>query len=232
MNKKYRDDDDKKRLIDKFNSSQSASAQIYINFGKNHPDSYLGLDILYRNRTRVAKDSLALIYQKLSPAFTETARGRALKIFLYEELAQKGKPVPDFGVKTLTGKDFSLSSLKGTYVYLSFWSAGCYPCRMENRLLSKSLKDLPKNLSLVNFSVDKNPKAWAGASEADNIWWHNVSDLEGENGSVKTGYNVQAIPASFLINREGVIIETFLGYDEDLVTKLKELIAKEDSKGD
>jgi hypothetical protein len=73
MNKKYRDDDDKKRLIDTFNSSQSASTQIYINFGKNHPCSYRGLDILYRNRTRVARDSLALIYQKLRPAFKETA---------------------------------------------------------------------------------------------------------------------------------------------------------------
>jgi thiol-disulfide isomerase/thioredoxin len=224
MNNKFKSDSEKQRLIKKFNESQSTSKEIYINFGKSHPNSYLGLDIIYMNRKSIPKDSLKFIYENLRPEFKETSRSLALKVFLYGELAQKGKPFIDFNVKTIKGEDFSLSSLKGKYIYLSFWSAGCGPCRMENKLLSQSINELPKDLSLVSFSTDKNAKAWDIATKTDSIVWYNVSDLEGSNGRIKTQYQVQAIPTSFLIDKNGVIIEQFIGFDTDIVKRLRKLI--------
>lgn len=227
---KFTSDSEKQRLIKKFNESQSISQEIYVNFGKEHPNSYLGLDIIYRNRKTIPKDSLKLIFENLLPTFKETPRAKALKIFLYEELAQKGKPSIDFKVKTIEGEDFSLSSLKGKYIYLSFWSAGCAPCRMENKLFSHNLKELPKELSLVSFSIDKNAKAWDNATESDSIVWYNVSDLEGINGRIKNQYQVQAIPTSFLIDKNGIIIEQFIGFDTNIIKRIKTLIEERKNK--
>jgi len=217
----------KLELIKRFNESQSKSQEIYIDFGKKHSDSYLGLNIIYMNRKSIPKDSLKLIYESLTPPFKETTTAKALEIFLYEDNAEIGKMSIDFTAKTINGNDFTLSSLRGQYIYLSFWSAGCAPCRMENRFFSKNLDSIPNNLSIVSFSIDKNIEAWKKASKSDNISWINVSDYEGDKGRVKTIYGVQAIPTSFLIDKEGVIIEKFTGFDTDIIKKLKRIIEEE-----
>jgi peroxiredoxin len=225
-NKKFSTDEDKNRLFKKLNEFATASQQIYINFGKSHPDTYLGLDIIYMNRMSIPKDTLELIYKNLTSKFKEAPRSKALKIFLYEELAQKGKPFIDFHAKTLKGEDFSLSSLKGHYIYLSFGSSNCGACRLENKFLSHHFNEIPNDLSLVSFSLDKNVKYWEKASKSDSIVWYDVSDLEGGNGSIKTQYQVQAIPTSYLIDRNGIIINKFIGFDTDgtIINELKTLI--------
>ncbi len=229
VNHRYANENEKQRLIKTFNESQSISHDIYISFGKDHPNTYLGMGIIYSNRMRIPKDTLGLIYESLLPEFKETSRAKALKIFLYEDLVEKGKPFIDFKVKDIKGDDFRLSSLKGKYIYLSFWSAGCGPCRMENKLLSKSLKELPKDLVLVSFSTDKNRKDWDIATKSDSIVWYNVSDLAGDNGKIETQYQVQAIPTSFLIDRNGIVIEQFIGFDTDIIKRLNTLIEEKET---
>ena len=89
----------------------------------------------------------------------ETHDAKAIKIFLYEELAQKGKPFIDFKAKTINGEDFLFSSCKGNYIYLNFWSAGCGFCRMENKYLRQHFNEISKDFTVINFSVDKNKKS-------------------------------------------------------------------------
>lgn len=226
-NKKYSNDSQKQRLIKLFNESQSTAQEIYVNFGTKHANSYLGLDIIYSNRADIPKDSLKGLYEKLLPKYKETSRSKALKVFLYDELAKKGTEFIDFKAKTIKGEDFLLSSLKGKYIYLSFWSAGCGPCRLENKFLSQSKNELPKDLSLVSFSTDKNFKHWDLASKSDGIDWYNVSDLEGGTGRVKTQYQVQAIPTSFLIDRDGIVMEKFIGYDKNILKRINKLIEED-----
>lgn len=226
MNKKYSTDEEKQKLIEKFSKNQSASQDVYIDYGMNHSDSYLGLNIIYMNRKSIPKDSLKHIYENLLPFFKETITAKALNIFLYEDIATVGETFVDFKAKTIDENDFVLSSLKGKYTYLSFWSAGCAPCRMENRFFSKNIDRIPKDLSIVSFSIDKNISAWKKASVNDNISWYNVSDYEGEKGGVKTRYGVQAIPTSFLIDKEGEIIKRFTGFDpdKDIIEEIKKII--------
>lgn len=54
----------------------------------------------------------------------------------------------------------------------------------------------------------------------DHINWYNVSDLKGD-GEVKNLYNVQAIPAAFLIDRSGVIVERYEGYSDSLIQDIE-----------
>lgn len=214
VKEQFVDQEHKKRLIQTFNNYQDTSQRIYIEFGKRHPDSFLGLDIIYRNRKSIGKDTVEALLNQLNSRLRLTDKAKALKIFL-EGVAEKGKQFIDFNARTIDGSAFRLSSLKGNYILLSFWSAGCGPCRMENRKISKEYNRFKNKISIVSFSTDINKSVWLGASKSDNILWTNVSDLKGDNGKIKTQYDVQAIPASFLINKEGIIVETFMGFDDD-----------------
>ncbi len=228
MNKKYSNDEEKQSLIKKFNESQSTSHEIYINFGKKHSDSYMGLNIIYMNRKSIDRDTLTAIFKNLPTSIKTAPTANALNVFLFEETAIVGNSFIDFEVSTIDGQDFKLSSLKGNYIYLCFWSAGCDPCRMENKYLSEHFNEVPEDLSIVSFSVDKNENAWKKASETDNITWHNVSDKEGTKGRIKTQYQVQAIPTSFLIDKNGKIIKKFKRFDPNgnIIVKLKDIIAE------
>lgn len=53
------------------------------------------------------------------------------------------------------------------------------------------------------------------ASEQDGISWTTMSDLEGLRGEIALQYSVQTLPVSFLIGKDGIIIEKFTGYSED-----------------
>ena len=132
-------------------------------------------------------------------------------------LAEVGKPMPDFSARTFSGKDFKLSTLKGKYIYLTFGAAGCAPCRFENKLIRNHYDSLSNKIAFVNFSTDRTKKAWETTTQYDKIVWDNVSDLGMKYGQVKDLYNVQAMPTSFLIDKNGLIIKKFIGYSPDLI---------------
>ena len=197
------------------------SQTIYVKFGKDNPNSYLGLDIIYRNRKTIGKDSIQILYNKLGNNLKRTGKGEALRIFFNEDLAQKGKKYIDFEAYSINGQKFKLSSLEGKYILLSFGSAGCAPCRSENKSISENYDKYKDKISFVYFSIDKNKDPWIDASNKDNIKWTNISDLMGEKSRIKNLYNVQSIPTSFLIDKNGVIVEILNGYDEDFLFELE-----------
>ena len=226
INQKYSDDAEQMNLINRINESQSTTHEIYVNYGIEHSYSYMGLNIVYMNRNSISRDTLKRVYENLPSPLCETQNAKALRTYIYEKSVEVGHPYIDFEVKTIDGRDFKLSSLDGRYIYLSFWSAGCGPCRIENRFLSKHYNAVPEELSIVSFSVDKNEDNWLSASKSDSVIWHNISDGEGSNGRIKTQYQVQAIPTSFLIDKEGNVIKRFKGYDpqKNLLEELEAII--------
>lgn len=225
--KLFTDKDHQKRLIKALDAYQDTAQSIYITFGKTHPNSFLGLDILYRNRQKIGKDSVEKLLLQMDDELRATEKSQGLATFVYGELAEKGKPFIDFDAETANGVSFTLSSLKGKYILLSFWNASCGPCRRENKKISGDYNRLKNKIAIVSFSTDKNKSAWLKASKDDNILWTNISDLKGSNGKIKTQYNVQAIPTSYLINKEGVIVEKFIGLDDDFLNQLEKLITTE-----
>ncbi|RZK61429.1 MAG: redoxin domain-containing protein, partial [Pedobacter sp.] len=134
---------------------------------------------------------------------------------------------------SLTNKLYSdtvhKAKLKQTYkkaqntymdVYVAFGSFACMPCRMENSEIAKQYEELSKNMVIVNFSLDINRKEWEAAAKLDKIVWYNVSDMKGSAGKIKTIYDVQAMPTSYLIDPNGLIVERFEGYSEENITRI------------
>lgn len=113
---------------------------------------------------------------------------------------------PNIVLPDADGKERSLWSLHGKYVLLHFWSAKDPASRTLNPVLSEIYNKYRKRgFELFMVSVDTDRAAWMEAIEDDNLNCINVGDMKGSNQAV-TSYNIQVIPANYLLDREGIII--------------------------
>jgi peroxiredoxin len=74
-----------------------------------------------------------------------------------------------------------------------------------------------KGFTVFSVSLDQNQEKWKKAIAADNLGWKNhVIDPKGWQSDVAELYQVQALPATFLIDRDGKILaEGLRGYELD-----------------
>lgn len=138
-----------------------------------------------------------------------------------------GQVAPEIALPNPEGDTIELSSLRGNYVLLDFWASWCKPCRVENPNLVKAYKRFKdKGFEIYQVSLDKKRSAWENAIEKDNLDWVHVSDLKFWNSSAAKTYNIQSIPANFLLNKKGEIIDKDLRGDA-LQNKLHKLFSEE-----
>lgn len=118
-----------------------------------------------------------------------------------------GQKAPDFELLDTKGKTVKLSDFRGKYTLVDFWASWCVPCREENPNIVKqydTYKD--RNFAILGVSLDNNQAAWFKAIKDDHLTWTHVSDLQAWNSKAAELYKVSSIPASFLLNAEGVIV--------------------------
>lgn len=119
---------------------------------------------------------------------------------------KKGKAAPEIKLKDTNGEFISLSSYKGKVVLLDFWASWCIPCRRNNpSLVALYEKFKGEGFEILGVSIDENNDAWKKAIEKDGLSWKQVVDNKGWNAKSTDDYIIDAIPASFLIDQEGVI---------------------------
>ncbi len=115
-----------------------------------------------------------------------------------------GNEAPDFTLKTKDGKEIKLSSLRGKYVLVDFWASWCQPCRRENPNSVKVYSQYnSKGFEILGVSLDKDQDAWVKAVKDDELKWAQVID---PNGDVANQYQVNSIPSTFLLDKDGIII--------------------------
>lgn len=72
------------------------------------------------------------------------------------------------------------------------------------------------------MAIDSSKPLWITAVQEQQLPWISVSDLKGRLSPVVGLYNVQKLPANFLIDREGTIVAKDI-YGKSLDDKLAEL---------
>ncbi|MCK5169886.1 MAG: AhpC/TSA family protein [Bacteroidales bacterium] len=134
-----------------------------------------------------------------------------------------GITAPDIILRDPKGDTIALSSLRGKYVLLDFWASWCRPCRIENSNLVHNYKKYnEKGFEIFQVSLDKEQESWTNAIKSDRLTWIHVSDLQYWNSAAAKLYQVQAIPANFLLDKNGKIIAKNLRGDA-LEAKLSEI---------
>ncbi|WP_431129291.1 DUF4369 domain-containing protein [Flagellimonas flava] len=222
----YMDEDHKKELIARYEKNVAKSKEVMKDFIVKNPNSYFTLNLLFRNRKSISKSTLEKVLANLDVPYSKVPDALALAEYVNgkEVELKKGDLFADFEGITLEGESIELSSLKGSHIYLSFWSRSCKPCRLENRFFNTNFETIPENLRLVSFSIDKDQRVWEAASKEDGIRWTNLSAQGNKNDSIVKLYSVQALPKSFLIDPNGIIIGIFEGYNEEFFESILGLI--------
>ena len=108
---------------------------------------------------------------------------------------------------TPEGEELSLSDLVGQtdYVLVDFWASWCGPCRRFVPVLKEMYASQPEGrLQILSCSVDQDIMAWQVALGEEQMPWPQIR--EDENHPCSDKYNVQFIPHTILIDKEGNIV--------------------------
>ncbi len=135
------------------------------------------------------------------------------------------KPAPDFSLKDASGIERKLSDFKGSVVIIDFWATWCPPCRQEIPHfveLYNQYKD--QGLEIIGVSMDQSPeRVIPGFIEKNKI---NYTILFGEDKVYDLYGGINAIPTTFIVDKDGNIRKKYIGYNEKEVFErdIKELL--------
>ena len=201
---------------------------IYAEYVKNNPDDLTsGYLTLFMNPEKGLES-----YNLLSSTVKESALGRHLDdVASYFESAvekeknkvniQPGKPAPEFSLKDLDGKERNLASFKGRYVLLDFWGEWCYWCMKGMPDMKKYYDKYRSKIEFVGINCRDSEETWRETVESEGLDWTNL--YNGTSDEILKSYAVEGFPTKVLIDKEGKIIQVFVGESQELYDKLDEL---------
>ena len=162
------------------------------------------------------------VFMDLRNKLAEIARMDA-RISLTSQISEAS--YPDLELQDIYGRKIRLSSLAGKVVLLDFWSAELGNSNVYNAELKETYRkyaDAPTSFEVYQVAIDTSKPLWITAVQEQQLPWISVSDLRGRASTALTLYNVQKLPANFLIDRQGTIVARDI-YGKSLEEKLDEL---------
>ena len=123
-----------------------------------------------------------------------------------------GKPAPDFHLTALDGRTVSPADFRGKKLVVTFWASWCGPCRMELPALEKFYRQTHKghaDYEIVSISIDDDRAAAETAATQLKVPFPVLLDPASKTLAT---YGVDAIPALFVIDKDGKVLHGQVGF--------------------
>ena len=130
----------------------------------------------------------------------------------------KGDVFPDSQWPMISGDTISIKSKFGSKLTIvDLWASWCAPCRKENRNVLRPLYETfqDQGLEILAYGLESDRQGWKAAIEKDGAenWLHG-SHLKGDDNAFMRLIRVQTIPANFILDSQGVVLEKNLHGEE------------------
>ncbi|MDF1997001.1 thiol-disulfide oxidoreductase ResA [Peribacillus frigoritolerans] len=142
--------------------------------------------------------------------------GAALVFALYtnftkdkNESLRKGSEAPNFLLTDMEGKEHKLSDYKGKGVFLNFWGTYCKPCEYEMPYMENQYKNFKdQGVEILAVNVGESDYAVNNFITKHDLTFPVMIDKGRE---VENAYRVDILPVSFLVDKEGKVIDIITG---------------------
>jgi len=122
----------------------------------------------------------------------------------------EGQTAPDFALKSSTGENLRLSEYRGDVVMINFWATWCGPCRQEMPLLDELYTRYERvGFNLLGVNIDDDSRR---AMQMIDELGVNFPVLFDSRKEVSKLYEVEAMPVTVLVDREGTVRYVHHGY--------------------
>jgi len=137
-----------------------------------------------------------------------------------------GQTAPDFSLRSASGQNLRLSEYRGDVVMINFWATWCGPCRQEMPLLDELFTRYERvGFSLLGVNIDDDSRRAMKMIEDLGVSFPVLFD---ENKEVSKLYQVEAMPVTVIIDREGTVRYVHQGYkpgyEEHYLTEIRSLL--------
>lgn len=123
--------------------------------------------------------------------------------------AAVGQKAPNFILNDLQGNKHMLSDYKGQGVLVNFWGSWCMPCAAEMPYINKQyLQFKDKGVQVLAVNVGESHIAVSKFAESHNLDFPIVIDKDGQ---VQAAYGIDPLPATFLIDKNGKVVNYYTG---------------------
>lgn len=214
----------------KLNELMAKSDEKAIGYIKAHADNDVSAVVLTRIYDyKAAKEALGLISDKV-----RNGRCRNFVKAIKQNAEQKereeagkmheGDVAPDFTLKSINGKNISLSSLRGKYVMLDFWGSWCGWCIKGIPDMKACFAKHKDKLEILGIDCNDPVDRWKNAVAKHQLPWLNVRADEGSDILAK--YSIQGFPTKIILSPEGKVVQVFVGEDPQMYKFIDELLSK------
>lgn len=145
------------------------------------------------------------------------------------KVEEKIETAKDFTLKDLNGKEVTLSEKKGKLVILNFWATWCPPCKEEMPSMEKLHKKYDgKDFEILAVALDSKGTEIVKPYIEKNGFTFTV--LIDEKGAVSDMYRAYAVPMTFILGRDGTILDKITGaadwFSEESQAYIEEMMGK------